>query len=59
MDKLKKVIEQHGRWTTLTIYTDRIETYLDADFSQALENAKALLETICKEICKITAVRLK
>jgi hypothetical protein len=32
-------------------YTDRIETYLISDFSQSLENAKALLESIGKEIC--------
>lgn len=58
MDKLKKVIEQHGRWSALTIYTDRIETYLNSDFSQALENAKALLETIGKEICNSKSVEL-
>lgn len=58
MDKLKKVIEQHGRWSELTIYTDRIETYLASDFSQALENAKALLETIGKEICSAKSVAI-
>ena len=58
MDKLRKVIEQYGRWSALTIYTDRIETYLNFDFSQALENAKALLETIGKEICNSKGVEL-
>ena len=58
MDKLKKVIEQYGRWSALTTYTDRIEAYLISDFSQALENAKALLETIGKEICNSKSVAL-
>lgn len=51
MDKLKKVIEQYGRWSVLNNYIERIEAYLVSDFSHALENAKALLETIGKEIC--------
>ena len=58
MDKLKRVIEQHGRWSALTTYTDRIETYLNSDFSQALENAKSLLETIGKEICNSKGMEL-
>lgn len=41
MEKLKKVIEQYGHWSALTLYTDRIEAYLFSDFSHALENAKA------------------
>jgi len=56
MEKLKKVIEQYTRWATLTTYTNRIETYLNTDFSQALENAKAILETIGKEICESKGV---
>jgi hypothetical protein len=51
MDKLKRVIGQYGRWSDLSIYTDRIEVFLVTDFSQSVENAKALLETIGKEIC--------
>lgn len=58
MDKLKKVIEQHGRWAALTDYTNRIETYLNSDFSQALENAKSLLESIGKEICSSKGIEL-
>lgn len=53
MEKLKKVIEQYGRWSDLAIYIDRIETHIESDFSHSLENAKALLETIGKEICEI------
>jgi Abortive infection C-terminus len=53
MEKLKKVIEQYGRWSALSIYIDRIETHIESDFSHSLENAKALLETIGKEICTL------
>ncbi len=51
MEKLKKVIEQYGRWSDLSIYIVRIEAHIDSDFSHSLENAKALLEAIGKEIC--------
>lgn len=51
MDKLKKVIEQYGRWSELSLYTGRIESSLATDFSHALENVNALLESIGKEIC--------
>jgi len=58
MERLKKVIEQYGRWSELTIYTDRIEAHTSTDFSHAIENSKALLETIGKEICKSKGVEL-
>ncbi len=58
MERLKKVIEQHGRWSELTIYIDRIDAYKSTDFSHAIENAKALLETISKEICKSKGIEL-
>ncbi len=50
MERLKKVIEQYSRWTDLTIYTERIEAHVSADFSQSAENAKALLETIRSKV---------
>ena len=59
MERLKNVIEQHGRWSELTTYTERIEAHVHTDFSCALENAKALLETIAKEICASKAVELE
>ncbi len=59
MERLNKVIEQYGRWSALKTYTDRIETFAQTDFSQALENAKSLLETICKEICKTKCVEVE
>ena len=58
MERLKKIIEQYGRWSELTIYTDRIGSHASTDFSHAIENAKALLETIGKEICKSKGVEL-
>ena len=51
MERLKKIIEQYGRWSELSLYTERIEAHTFTDFSLAIENAKALLETIGKEIC--------
>jgi len=58
MERLKKVIEQYGRWSELITYTDRIEAHISTDFSHAIENAKALLETIGKEICNAKGVKL-
>lgn len=51
MDKLKVKISQYSRWEPINEYIARIETYIESDFSMSLENAKALLETIGKEIC--------
>lgn len=58
MERLKKVIAQYGRWSGLTIYTERIEAHVATDFSHAIENAKALLETIGKEICNSKGVEV-
>lgn len=58
MERLEKVIAQYGRWSELITYTDRIEAHVTTDFSHAIENAKALLETIGKEICKSKGVQL-
>jgi hypothetical protein len=58
MKRLKKVIEEYGRWSALTTYTDRIEAHAFTDFSHAIENSKALLETIGKEICSSKSVEL-
>lgn len=58
MNKLKKTIEQCGRWAELSIYIGRIETHMESDFSHSLENAKALLETVGKEICKLKGTQI-
>ncbi len=52
MEQLKKLIQDYQFWKTLEEYIDRIEKNKDIDFSMAIENAKALIESICKEICK-------
>jgi len=59
MQKLRSTIDQYSRWSELSIYIDRMEAHLESDFSHSLENAKALLEAIGKEICKVRGVELK
>ena len=58
MNKLKTVINEYGHWSDLDDYVDRIEAYIESDFSLSLENAKALLETIGKQICDTYQVEL-
>lgn len=58
MEKLKDVIEQYGRWRPLEQYILRIETYLHSDFGLALENSKAILESISREICNVKNIEL-
>ena len=48
----------NARWTEVCIFIDRIEASREQDFSLALENAKALLESVCKEICETYGVEL-
>ncbi|WP_427501579.1 abortive infection family protein [Methylomonas sp. MED-D] len=59
MEKLRSLIAQHQRWDVLEEYIDRIEVSITIDFSLALENAKALIETIGKELCDANGVVLK
>lgn len=58
MEKLRAALAQHGRWAPLTLYADRMDAHREADFSTALENAKALLESIAKEICSARSTPL-
>jgi len=58
MERLRSTIAQYGRWSEIGIYIDRMEAHIESDFSIAVENAKALLETIGKEICKEKKVEL-
>jgi len=51
MEKLRKIIELHRRWQPLEEYIQRIEAYIESDFSISIENSKSLLESIAKEIC--------
>ena len=59
MKKIRATLAQYSRWNALGDYVDRMEAHLEADFSTALENAKALLESIGKEICSAKAVSLE
>ena len=59
MERLNRVIEQYGRWSDLKTYTERIDACVQSDFSLSLENAKSLLETICKEICNSKDIQIE
>ncbi len=58
MEKLRATIEQYARWKELGQYIDRMEGHLESDFSTSVENAKALLESVGKEICSAKNVEL-
>lgn len=58
MEKLRATLAQYNRWQTLEIYIERMEGHLETDFSISVENAKALLESIGKEICDAKDVTL-
>lgn len=52
MQRLRELIATSERWSAFDIFIERIELSRDQDFSLAFENAKALLESVCKEICE-------
>lgn len=58
MKRLRSTIEQFSRWNVLEVFVDRMEGHLETDFSVSIENAKALLESIGKEICRAKNVDL-
>ena len=58
MEKLRTIIAQYSRWKELELYIDRMEGHLESDFSISVENAKALLESVGKEICSQRKVEL-
>ena len=51
MERLKSIISKYSRWQPYVMYISRIESQREIDFSNCVENAKALLEGISKEIC--------
>lgn len=59
MEKLRSTLVQYSRWQGLAMYVDRMEAHLETDFSISVENAKALLESIAKEICDAKSVPLE
>jgi len=58
MERLRSTLVQYSHWQVVGMYVDRIEAYLETDFSLAVENAKALLEAIGKEICSVKGADL-
>lgn len=50
MERLLSVLQSYGRWQKLDIYPKRIETFIETDFTLAIENSKSLIESICKTI---------
>lgn len=58
MNKLKTVIVEFPDWSELKIFIERIESHIEVDFSHSLENAKALLEAIGKEVCTKNGIEL-
>ena len=52
MQKLNLLIEKYSHWQPLEDYIRRIEALSESDFSSCVENAKAILESVSKEICQ-------
>jgi|SRR6185503_10148659 len=59
MQRLKDILDKYAHWSPYREYLDRIEAYSKSDFSLCVENAKALLEGICKEICQKNGIELE
>lgn len=51
MERLRLTLERYSRWKPYIEYVERIEGYQHTDFSLCVENSKALLESVAKEIC--------
>jgi hypothetical protein len=58
MQKIRDTLVLYSRWSELAPYVDRMEAHLESDFSLSVENAKALLESIGKEVCKAKGAEL-
>lgn len=59
MQRLKTILAKHGNWEPYNEYIVRIEGYQTTDFSLCIENSKALLEGISKEICSKKGIELE
>lgn len=51
MERLRLLLERYSRWNPYMEYVERIEGYQHTDFSLCVENSKALLESVAKEVC--------
>ena len=53
MEKLTLIIDTYPRWQPYQVYVDRINGFQKDDFSVCIDNAKALLEGISRNICDL------
>lgn len=51
MQRLKSILTKHSNWEPYNEYIVRIEGYATTDFTLCIENSKALLEGVSKEVC--------
>lgn len=51
MQRLKSILVKHSNWEAYNEYIVRVEGFASTDFTLCIENAKALLEGISKEVC--------
>lgn len=58
MQRLKSILAKHSNWEPYNEYIVRIESFASTDFTLCIENAKALLEGISKEVCVKRGVTL-
>lgn len=58
MQRLKSILAKHSNWEPYNEYIVRIEGFASTDFTLCIENAKALLEGISKEVCVKKGVAL-
>ena len=59
MERLKTILKKHGNWEPYNEYIVRIEGYATTDFTLCIENSKALLEGISKEVCAKKGIELE
>lgn len=59
MQRLKSILAKHSNWEPYNEYIVRIEGYASTDFTLCIENAKALLEGISKEVCAKKGIELE
>lgn len=59
MERLKTILKKHGNWEPYNEYIVRIEGYATTDFTLCIENSKALLEGISKEVCAKKGIDLE
>lgn len=59
MQRLKSILTKHSNWEPYNEYIVRIEGFASTDFTLCVENAKALLEGISKEVCAKKGITLE